>query len=87
MVMKVHIFKRLLSKFLVKHVLHLFVKEIGAQPMKSCSEDSEDTSGDNGVVYFHYNVRLLVKNLMQKRSDEELYNPIGLNHILMMMIY
>ena len=33
------------------------------------------------LVYVHYNVLLRVKNLMQERSDEELYNPIDLNHI------
>ena len=33
------------------------------------------------LVYVHYNVRLRVKNLMQERSDEDLYNPIDLNHI------
>ena len=33
------------------------------------------------LVYVHYNVRLQVKNLMQERSDEDLYNPIDLNHI------
>ena len=33
------------------------------------------------LVYIHYNVRLRVKNLMQERSDEDLYNPINLNHI------
>ena len=26
-------------------------------------------------------MRLRVKNLMQERSDEDLYNPIDLNHI------
>ena len=33
------------------------------------------------LVYVHYNVRLRVKNLMLERSDEDLYNPIDLNHI------
>ena len=33
------------------------------------------------LVYVHYNVRLRVKNLMQERSDEDLYNLIDLNHI------
>ena len=33
------------------------------------------------LVYVHYNVRLRVKNLMQERSDKDLYNPIDLNHI------
>ena len=33
------------------------------------------------LVYVHYNVRLRVKNLMQERRDEDLYNPIYLNHI------
>ena len=33
------------------------------------------------LVYVQYNVRLRVKNLMQERSDEDLYNPIDLNHI------
>ena len=33
------------------------------------------------LVYVNYNVRLRVKNLMQERSDEDLYNPIDLNHI------
>ena len=33
------------------------------------------------LVYIHYNVRLRVKNLMQERSDEDLYNPINLNNI------
>ena len=33
------------------------------------------------LVYVHYNVRLRVKNLMQERSDEDLYNPIDMNHI------
>ena len=28
-----------------------------------------------------YNMRLRVKNLMQERSNEDLYNPIDLNHI------
>ena len=34
------------------------------------------------LVYFHYNMQLRVKNLMQERSDEDLYNLIDLNHIL-----
>ena len=33
------------------------------------------------LVYVHYNMRLRVKNLMQERSNEDLYNPIDLNHI------
>ena len=33
------------------------------------------------LVYVHYNMRLQVKNLMQQRRDEDLYNPIDLNHI------
>ena len=33
------------------------------------------------LVFVHYNVRLRVKNLMKERSDEDLYNPIDLNHI------
>ena len=33
------------------------------------------------LVYVHYIVRLQVKNLMQERSDEDLYNPTNLNHI------
>ena len=33
------------------------------------------------LVYVHYNVQIRVKNLMQERSDEDLYNPIDLNHI------
>ena len=33
------------------------------------------------LVYVHYNVQLRVKNLMQERSEEDLYNPIDLNHI------
>ena len=33
------------------------------------------------LVYVHYNMRLRVKNLMQERSDEDLYNIIDLNHI------
>ena len=33
------------------------------------------------LVYVHYNVQLRVKNLTQERSDEDLYNPIDLNHI------
>ena len=33
------------------------------------------------LVYVHYNMRLRVKNLMQQRSDGDLYNPIDLNHI------
>ena len=33
------------------------------------------------LVYVHYNVRLQVKNLMQERRNEDLYNPIDLNHI------
>ena len=33
------------------------------------------------LVYVHYNMRLRVKNLMQERSDEYLYNLIDLNHI------
>ena len=33
------------------------------------------------LVYVYYNVRLRVKNLMQERSDKDLYNPIDLNHI------
>ena len=35
----------------------------------------------NKLVYVHYNMRLQVKNLMQERSNEDLYNPIDLNHI------
>ncbi|KAL6324395.1 hypothetical protein AAG906_012999 [Vitis piasezkii] len=35
----------------------------------------------HGLVYVHYNIRLRVKNLMQERSNEDLYNPIDLNHI------
>ena len=33
------------------------------------------------LVYVQYNVQLRVKNLMQERSDEDLYNLIDLNHI------
>ena len=33
------------------------------------------------LVYVQYNVRLQVKNLMQERSNEDLYNPIDVNHI------
>ena len=33
------------------------------------------------LVYVHYNMRLRVKNLMQEQSNEDLYNPIDLNHI------
>ena len=33
------------------------------------------------LVYVIYNVRLRVKNLMQERSNEDLYYPIDLNHI------
>ena len=33
------------------------------------------------LFYVHYNVRLRVRNLMQERSDEDLDNPIDLNHI------
>ncbi|KAL6316603.1 hypothetical protein AAG906_018858 [Vitis piasezkii] len=33
------------------------------------------------LVYVHYNMRLRVKNLMQERNNEDLYNPIDLNHI------
>ena len=33
------------------------------------------------LVYVHYNMQLQVKNLMQQRRDEDLYNPIDLNHI------
>ncbi|RVW66251.1 hypothetical protein CK203_066386 [Vitis vinifera] len=33
------------------------------------------------LVYVHYNMRLRVKNLMQERRNEDLYNPIDLNHI------
>ena len=33
------------------------------------------------LVYVHYNMRLRVKNLMQERSNEDLYNPIDMNHI------
>ena len=33
------------------------------------------------MVYFGVLQQLRVKNLMQERSDEDLYNPIDLNHI------
>ena len=33
------------------------------------------------LVYVYYNMRLRVKNLMQERNNEDLYNPIDLNHI------
>ena len=33
------------------------------------------------LVYVHYNMQLRVKNLMQERNNEDLYNPIDLNHI------
>ena len=33
------------------------------------------------LVYVHYSMRLRVKNLMQERSDKDLYNPINLNPI------
>ena len=33
------------------------------------------------LVYVHYNMRLRVKNLMQEWNNEDLYNPIDLNHI------
>ena len=33
------------------------------------------------LVYVHYNTRLRVKNLMQERNNEDLYNLIDLNHI------
>ena len=33
------------------------------------------------LVYVYYNMRLRVKNLMQEQRDEDLYNPIDLNHI------
>ena len=33
------------------------------------------------LVYVLYNMQLRVKNLMQERSNEDLYNPIDLNHI------
>ena len=33
------------------------------------------------LVYVHYNIRLRVKILMIERSNEDLYNPIDLNHI------
>ena len=33
------------------------------------------------LVYVHYNMRFRVKNLMQERNDEDLYNPTYLNHI------
>ena len=33
------------------------------------------------LVYVHYNVQLQLKNLIQVQSDEDLYNPIDLNHI------
>ncbi|KAL6329801.1 hypothetical protein AAG906_037509 [Vitis piasezkii] len=32
-------------------------------------------------LYVHDNMRLRVKNLMQERNNEDLYNPIDLNHI------
>ena len=33
------------------------------------------------LFYVHYNMRLRVKNLMQELNNEDLYNPIDLNHI------
>ena len=33
------------------------------------------------LVYVHYNMGLRVKNLMQGRNNEDVYNPIDLNHI------
>ena len=33
------------------------------------------------LVYVHYDMPLRVKNLMQEQNNEDLYNPIDLNHI------
>ncbi|KAL0370475.1 UNVERIFIED_CONTAM: hypothetical protein Sangu_0365600 [Sesamum angustifolium] len=33
------------------------------------------------LVYAHYNMRLIVRNLMYQREDDDYYNPIDLNHI------
>ncbi|XP_073269387.1 uncharacterized protein [Primulina huaijiensis] len=33
------------------------------------------------LVYVHYNMRLRVRNLMQKSGDDDYYNPIDLDHI------
>ena len=33
------------------------------------------------LVYVHYNKRLQVKNLMQEQNNEDVYNPVDLNHI------
>ena len=33
------------------------------------------------LVYVHYNMRLQVKKLLQEQNNEDLYNPINLNHI------